>query len=169
AAASVMAYAVGLLGFTLVKVVAPGFYARQDTRTPVKVGVISVIANLVLNAVITIPWAMLGYVAPHAGLALSTSLAAFVNAGLLYWHLRRHRVYQPAQGWRALLGRALLANAVMAVMLWLFAGNLGVWLQRTALERSLWLAFWIVLAALVYFAVLFGSGFRLRDLRNRTA
>jgi putative peptidoglycan lipid II flippase len=166
---SVMAYAVGLMGFTLVKVVAPGFYARQDTRTPVRVGVISVIANLVLNVVITIPWAMSGYAAPHAGLALSTSLAAFLNAGLLYRHLRKQGVYAPAHGWRALLTRAAVANAAMGVMLWLFSGNLDVWLERTAWQRSAWLAFWIVLAGLVYFAVLFLSGFRMRDLRSKGA
>ncbi|MGH8370391.1 MAG: murein biosynthesis integral membrane protein MurJ, partial [Gammaproteobacteria bacterium] len=166
---SVMAYAFGLLGFTLVKVVAPGFYARQDTRTPVKVGVISVVANIVLNAIITIPWAVHGLVAPHAGLALSTSLAAFINAGLLYRYLRKQSVYVPASGWRALLIQTVIANAVMGGMLWLFAGDLGVWLERSAWQRSIWLAFWIALAALVYFAVLFLSGFRLRHLRSRTA
>jgi len=100
AEASLMAYAVGLTGFTLVKVFSPGFYARQDSRSPVKIGVISVVANIFLNLVITIPWAMSGLAAPHAGLALSTSLAAFVNAWLLYRGLRRSQVYQPAAGWR---------------------------------------------------------------------
>lgn len=165
AAASLMAYALGLVGFTLVKVLAPGFYARQDSRLPVRVGVIAVVANVVFNLAITIPWAMSGRNAPHAGLALSTSLAAFVNAWLLYRGLRGQGAYTPLPGWRALFARALLANAAMALMLWLFAGNVSLWLARDAWQRGLWLAFWIVLAMLVYFAVLFAAGFRLRHLR----
>ncbi|MGA9853181.1 MAG: murein biosynthesis integral membrane protein MurJ [Gammaproteobacteria bacterium] len=166
AEASLMAYAVGLVGFTLAKVFAPGFYARQDTRTPVKIGVIAVITNVVLNIVITIPWAMSGLSAPHAGLALSTSLAAFINSWLLYRGLRRAGVYNPAAGWRVLLRQVLIANAVMAGLLWWLVGDLSVWLGRNALHRGLWLAFWIVVAILVYFLALFLGGFRLRHLRR---
>ncbi len=166
AEASLMAYAVGLLGFTLVKIFAPGFYARQDTRTPVKIGVISVIANVVLNILITIPWAMSGWAAPHAGLALSTSLAAFINAWLLYRGLRRTGVYTPTPGWRPLLRQVMIANLVMAGLLWWRAGDLGEWLARDALHRGLWLAFWIATAMLVYFVVLFLTGFRPRHLRR---
>lgn len=164
-----MAYAVGLVGFTLAKVLSPGFYARQDSRTPVKIGVISVVANIVLNLVITIPWAMSGLAAPHAGLALSTSLAAFINAWLLYRGLRKTQVYQPADGWRLLWRRVLIANVVMAALLWGLVRPLPVWLERGASHRVLWLAVWIVVAIVVYFLVLFLSGFRLRDLRRAPA
>ncbi len=166
ASASLSAYAFGLLGFTLVKVCAPGFYARQDTRTPVRIGVISVIANILLNIMITIPWAMSGMRAPHAGLALATSLAAFINAWLLYRGLRRLGVYTPAAGWRPLLWRVLVANLVMGGLLWLGAGNLDIWLARNGVQRGLWLGFWILLAMAVYFLVLFACGFRLRHLRR---
>ncbi len=166
ASVSLSAYAFGLLGFTLVKVFAPGFYARQDTRTPVKIGIISVIANIVLNIVITIPWAMSGAAAPHAGLALATSLAAFINAGLLYRGLRRSGVYTPAPGWRPLFRQVLIANLAMGGLLWLGAGNLNVWLERNAVHRGLWLALWVAAAMLVYFLVLLLSGFRLRHLRR---
>jgi putative peptidoglycan lipid II flippase len=166
ASVSLSAYAFGLLGFTLVKVFAPGFYARQDTRTPVKIGVISVVANIALNIMITIPWAMSGVAAPHAGLALATSLAAFINAWLLYRGLRRLEVYAPAPGWRTLMWRVLIANLIMAGILWLGAGNLDTWLGRNALHRGLWLGFWILLAMLVYFLVLYICGFRLRQLRR---
>jgi putative peptidoglycan lipid II flippase len=166
ATASLSAYAFGLLGFTLVKVFAPGFYARQDTRTPVKIGVISVVANILLNIMITIPWAMSGARAPHAGLALATSLAAFINAWLLYRGLRRLGVYTPAGGWRPLLWRVLIANLAMGGLLWLGVGSLDSWLGRDALQRGVWLGFWIVAAMLVYFSVLFISGFRLRHLRR---
>ncbi|MBU6422124.1 MAG: murein biosynthesis integral membrane protein MurJ [Gammaproteobacteria bacterium] len=166
AQASLMAYAIGLMGFTLVKVFSPGFYARQDSRTPVKIGVISVVANIVLNLIITIPWAMSGLAAPHAGLALSTSLAAFINAWLLYHGLRRTQAYQPAAGWPLLWRRVLIANAVMALLLWVLVRPLHVWLERGASQRVLWLAIWIVAAIVVYFAALFLGGFRLQHLRR---
>ncbi|HEX6550634.1 MAG TPA: murein biosynthesis integral membrane protein MurJ [Gammaproteobacteria bacterium] len=167
--AALMTYSLGLLGFTLVKVLAPGYYARQDTRTPVRIGVISVIANIVLNGIITIPWAMHGWKAPHAGLALSTSLAAFVNAGLLYRGLRKEGVYQPGANWQPLLLRVLIANLVMGGMLWWGTRGLDTWFTRSALHRGAWLAFWVGLAMLVYFAVLFLIGFRVRDLRAKGA
>ncbi len=169
ATASLSAYAFGLLGFTLVKVLAPGFYARQDTRTPVKIGVISVVANIVLNLLITVPWAMSGLRAPHAGLALATSLAAFINAALLYRGLRRLGVYTPVPGWRPLVWRVLAANLVMGALLWLGSGKLDIWLTRNALHRGLWLAFWIVLGMAVYFLMLYACGFRLRHLRRAAA
>ncbi|MGH8372767.1 MAG: murein biosynthesis integral membrane protein MurJ [Gammaproteobacteria bacterium] len=167
--AALMMYSIGLLGFTLVKVLAPGFYARQDTRTPVRIGVISVIANIVLNAIITIPWAVHGWTAPHAGLALSTSLAAFINAWFLYRGLRKEGVYQPGANWRPLLLRVLIANLVMGGMLWWGVKGVDIWFARSALHRGAWLAFWIGMAMLVYFAVLFLSGFRIRDLRSKGA
>ena len=165
ATASLTAYAFGLLGFTLVKVFAPGFYARQDTRTPVRIGVIAVLANILLNFVITVPWAMHGWTAPHAGLALSTSLAAFINAWFLYRELRKRGIYVPTPGWRPLLWRVTGANLVMGVILWWGVGKLDVWVGRDALHRGLWLAFWMVTAMLAYFAVLFLAGFRVRHLR----
>ncbi|MGH8279013.1 MAG: murein biosynthesis integral membrane protein MurJ [Gammaproteobacteria bacterium] len=163
---SLMAYAVGLVGFTLVKVLSPGFYARQETRVPVKIGVISVIANIILNVLITIPWAMSGLAAPHAGLALATSLAAFLNAALLYRGLRRGDIYHPSAGWRPLLRRVLLASVAMALLLWGLVGHLAVWVARPTADRILWLAIWIIAAAVLYFGVLFGTGFRLRHLRR---
>lgn len=168
-AAALMTYSLGLLSFTLVKVLAPGFYARQDTRTPVRIGVIAVVANIVLNVLITIPWAKYGFTAPHAGLALSTSLAAFLNAGLLYRGLRRDGVYRPAPGWRPLLLRVLIANLVMGGVLWWGVHRLDRWFARDALQRGGWLAFWIVLAMLIYFGVLFLSGFRIQHLRSNDA
>ena len=124
------------------------------------------IANVVLNIVITIPWAMSGAAAPHAGLALATSLAAFINAGLLYRGLRRSGVYTPAPGWRPLFRQVLIANLALGGLLWLGAGNLNVWLERNAVHRGLWLALWVAVAMLVYFLVLLLSGFRLRHLRR---
>lgn len=158
-------YSMGLLSFTLVKVLVPGFYSRHDSRTPVRTGVVSVVANFVLNMVITVPWARAGWIAPHAGLALSTSLASFINAALLYRELRRTGVYTPTLGWGRLLMRVMIANVVMGGMLLLFSGQLSLWEGRGALHRAEWLCIWMLMAMLAYFGTLFAVGFRLRDLR----
>jgi putative peptidoglycan lipid II flippase len=158
-------YAMGLLSFTLVKVLVPGFYARQDSRTPVKTGIISVAANFGLNMLITVPWALAGKVAPHAGLCLCTSLASFINAWLLYRGLRKAGVYSPTAGWQRLLLQVLVASLVMGAMLWFLSGDLDLWMARGALHRVVWLTFWMFMAIMVYFAMLFLMGFRIRDLQ----
>ena len=158
-------YSMGLLSFTLVKVLVPGFYSRQDSRTPVRTGIIAVAANFLLNMLITVPWARAGWIAPHAGLALSTSLASFINAGLLYRELRRTGVYTPTLGWSRLLLRVAIACVVMGGMLFLFSGHLALWQARGALHRATWLAVWLLLAMAAYFGTLFAVGFRVGDLR----
>ena len=158
-------YSMGLLSFTLVKVLVPGFYSRHDSRTPVRTGVVSVISNFVLNMLITVPWARAGWIAPHAGLALSTSLASFINAWLLYRHLRKNGIYTPTAGWARLLMRVMIANVVMGGLLLLCTGNLQIWEGRTALHRGAWLCIWMLVAFCAYFGTLFAVGFRIGDLR----
>ena len=106
---SLVAYAAGLTGFTMVKVLAPGYFARQDTATPVRVGLISLGSTMVINLLFVVPWALAGWEAPHAGLALSTSLGSFINSGLLYRGLRRSGVLLPAPGWGRFLARVAVA------------------------------------------------------------
>lgn len=158
-------YSLGLLSFTLVKVLLPAYYARQDSKTPLRTGIVAVGANLFFNLVITVPWAMSGYIAPHAGLCLSTSLASFVNAWQLYRGLRKAGVYTPSEGLKTLLMRVVFASLVMGSMLFFFAGSLESWMGRHALQRVAWLAFWLVAAMAVYFVVLFAAGFRIAHLR----
>ncbi|HET7176486.1 MAG TPA: murein biosynthesis integral membrane protein MurJ [Gammaproteobacteria bacterium] len=158
-------YSSGLLSFTLVKVLVPGFYSRHDSRTPVRIGVMAVLANFVLNMLITVPWARAGYMAPHAGIALSTSLAAFLNAWLLYRELRKTGVYAPTRGWSRLLLRVMAANLVMGAVLYFGAGDLASWMAQSAWHRIAHLAVWILGAMAIYFGTLFLAGFRLGDLR----
>lgn len=157
---SLMAYAVGLLGFTLVKVLAPGYFARQDTRTPVKVAVVAMVANMLLNAAIVIPMVMTGFVAPHMGLALATSVAAFINAGLLFAGLLRSGVYRPRAGWGRLILQGLVANALMAVLVLWLAGPFSDWLAADAWTRILRLALCIGAGMGVYGLVLLILGVR---------
>ncbi len=154
---SLTAFALGIAPFMLVKVLASGFYAKQDLRTPVRIAVIAMITNTVLNCLLIWPLA-------HAGIALSTSLAALVNGGLLYVFLRRRGFYRPREGWKLFALRLTIANAVVAIWLWVFAGNLQTWITQNSLWRLAHLAFLLVTAVIIYFAVLWLSGVRLHHL-----
>ncbi len=168
AAVSLMAYGGGLVALTLVKVLAPGYFARQDTRTPVRVGLIALGSNMTFNLLVVAPWAMADLPAPHAGLALSTSLSGFLNAALLWRGLRRDGVLLADSGRGRYLLQVGAACAAMALVLLLITPPLAEWLAATALTRCLWLAGIIAAAALVYFATLLLVGVRPRSLRMKT-
>jgi putative peptidoglycan lipid II flippase len=157
---SLVAYALGLQAFILIKVLAPGFYARQDTRTPVRIGVIAMAANMVFNLLLIFPL-------QHAGLALATSLSAYLNAYLLWRGLRREQAYVPSPGWSRLGLQVGLAALGMAVLLVTLAPPLDAWLAAARLVRVGWLAGLILAAALVYFTLLWLAGLRPAALRGR--
>jgi putative peptidoglycan lipid II flippase len=159
---AVIAYSVGLVGLILVKVLAPGFYARQDIRTPVRIAVITLIATQVMNAALIVPLR-------HAGLALATSLGACLNAGMLFILLRRRGIYRPQPGWLAFGLKLALAVIVMAAALWFTAGSASEWLAASASHRVLRLSGVIAAGAGGYFATLWIVGFRLRDFHHRAA
>lgn len=160
-----MAYSWGLLGFSLVKVLAPGYFARQDTRTPVRVGLIALGANMALNVAVVLPAKYLGFPVPHVLLATSTCISAAINTLLLWRGLRREGVYLPGPGWPALLARIAGASAVMAALLAWGAGDLASWLQDPPAQRALRLAGWVLAGAATYFGVLFATGLRFGQLR----
>ena len=159
-AMSLMAYSFGLLGFILVKVLLPGFYSRQDTKTPVKIGIIALTVNMVFNIIIVLPWYWLDYPGAHAGLAIATSISAFSNAFLLYRWLRKHDVYQPAQGWTKVWIQVITANAIMLLVLWSGQHELEQWLQWSISERIIQLLLSIGLALGSYFGCLLLLGVR---------
>lgn len=156
---SLMAYALGLLSFILIKVLAPGYYSRQDTRTPVRIAVIAMFANMVLNIILVFPLA-------HAGLALATSLSATLNAFLLFRGLRKAGVYRPEPGWLLLILRGAAASAVMGgVLLW-GVGDLTSWLGMATVDKVWRLLIWVLAGAASYFAVLALLGIGPRHFRN---
>ncbi len=165
---SLIAYAFGLLGFTLVKVLAPGYFARQDTRTPVRIGLIALGANMSFNVLVVVPWVWLGYPAAHAGLAASTSLASFLNAGLLLRGLTRTGVLSLSGGWNRLLVQTGAACGVMAMLLLQVVPGEAAWLEAGVLERCTWLAGSIAVGVLCYAATLWATGLRLAALRVKT-
>ena len=124
---SLMTYSFGLLSFMQVKILAPGFYARQDTRTPVRFAMVSIAVNMGFNLVVVVPMILLDVPAPHAALALATAVAGYVNVWQLYRSLRRDGVYQPAPGWGRLAGRLAVANGAMAILLLVAVPGLEQW------------------------------------------
>ena len=160
-----MAYALGLPAFSAIKILAPGFFARQDTRTPVKIAIRAVILNMLLNVIFVSSLWLLNVPAMHIGLALATALAAWAQAGWLLRRLLQENAYQPAVGWQRFLLQISGATLVMGAALWVFGPNMDVWLAATLLERVCWLMLLIGGGALSYFAVLWLSGVRLRQFR----
>lgn len=134
AAFSLQAYSIGLVAFMLIKVLAPGYFSRQDTKTPVAIGIKAMVANMGLNIVFVVPlhfyW-QLG----HVGLALATSLSAFLNAGLLFWGLYKAKVYQPLTGMVATLLRIILASVSMAVVVYWWLPATEQWLMWSWWQR----------------------------------
>jgi putative peptidoglycan lipid II flippase len=166
ASLSLMAYSVALVGFTLVKVLSPGYFSRQDTRTPVKVSIRAMLVNIVLNGLIVVPMILLDIPGAHAGLAVATGLAAIYNASALYHGLQVSGIYVPREGWRLLALRVLAANLVMAATLWMAAGPLDAWLAASWRWRSLQLTGCIALGLAVYLATALALGLRPRHLRQ---
>ena len=159
---AVIAYSLGLIGLILVKVLAPGFYARQNVKTPVKIAIFTLIITQLLNLLF-----VFGLNLQHAGLALSIGLGACINAGLLYFHLRRDGIYHIQTGWLKFFSKMMAALIVMASALYWLAQRAGDWLQMATVLKLTWLAVLVVVGAVVYFAVLWLLGFRPRDFSKR--
>ncbi len=155
---SLMAYSLGLLPFIMIKVLAPGYYARQDTKTPVKIAIIAMVTNMVFNIILVFPLA-------HAGLALATTLSAFLNATLLFRGLRVEEVLLAEAGWPGLILRGLVASSVMGVVLFLLAGDLSSWVDVGTWDRIQRLALLIVSGAGVYSVALLFLGIRVNHFR----
>ena len=158
---SLRAYAIGLLGFILIKVLVPGFTSRQDMKTPLRYGIYSMLAGLALNVALVFPLA-------HAGLALATSLSAFVNAGLLLSKLLKDRVYRPVPGWRLFFLRVTFASLVMAAALshWV---DPAWWHPWSSGLRIMHLLKWIGVGLVLYVVALFLTGMGLQKPGFRSA
>ena len=161
---ALVAYSLGLLGLILVKVLAPGFYARQNVRTPVKIALVSLFVTQLLNLVM-----IFGFKLQHAGLALSIGMAACLNALLLYRGLRRHGIYTPQPGWATFYAKLSVAMLAMGAALWFAGGAEDDWMHWSLMARLLRLTFLVGLGGLVYFASLWLTGFRLNDFKRRAA
>jgi len=157
---ALMAYSVGLLAIILVKVLAPGFYAQQNIRTPVKIAIFTLVCTQLFNLALVGPLA-------HAGLALAISLGACLNAGLLFWKLRSQQLFEPQPGWAMFLLKLVLAVVLMSAVLLAGMHYMPVWEQGIMLERFLRLGALIVAGVVTYFGCLYLCGFRPRHFARK--
>jgi len=152
---SLKAYAIGLLGYLLVKILVAGFTSRQDLKTPVRYGIYAMIVSLALN-ILAIPLA-------HAGLALATSLGALFNAGLLIKKLMTEQIYRPEKGWLLFLLRIMLASLAMSAVLYFYV-DVSWWYEQSFWQRVSQLFIWILIAIVCYLMVLLLTGLRVAHL-----
>ena len=159
------AYAVGLVGFSFVKVLAPAYFAREDTKTPVRIALFALLVNLVLS--ISLAWYMTtsGIAGPHAGLAAATSVAAILNAALLYRGLKSTQVLQHSSGWPVLMSRVALACVLMYAALFQLYRPLEWWITASFTGRVVWLAVTVVAGVGAYIVALLLMGTRLSQFR----
>ena len=160
--AALLGYSGGLIGFIAVKILAPGFYARQDMKTPVRIAFITVLSAQTMAVILMFPMG-------HAGLTLATSLGACLNAALLYRALRSRDIYRLAPGWGRFLARVAPALAVLGAVLWWLGGPDGFWLAAKLWQRVARLALIIGAGAGAYFLALWLLGFRVRDFNRHEA
>ena len=167
---SLRAYAVGLIAFMLIKVLAPGFFARQDMRTPVRIGIIAMATNMVLNLLFVVPLHFYWQIG-HVGLAAATSVSAFLNALLLFIFLRKQGIYEPSSQWKKFMLRLFSSVILMLLVLiyfghWLGALDQTLWQQMTWWQRSGNIVALCAIGFLVYVGALLATGFRVADLRG---
>jgi putative peptidoglycan lipid II flippase len=159
---ALMAYSLGLVGMILVKILAPGFYARQNVVTPVKIGLLTLAATQLMNLAFIVPL-------KHAGLALSIGLGACLNAALLYRYLRRHGIYAPQPGWGMFAAKTVLSVAAMAALLHFAMRADSWWLQASWQHKVPAIGALVLLGAGAYGALLYALGMRWRDFSRSEA
>jgi putative peptidoglycan lipid II flippase len=156
----------GIPTFMLSKVLLPAFYARQDTRTPMRAAIITVVVNVVLTAAFVTPLWMAGIAAAHTGIAAATSIAGVVNAALLWRYLRRQGLYRAGPGWTRWLLRIVAGLSTMSLAVLAVRAHVGDWIALTMAWRWVWLLAAVGAGGAVYGATLLLLGLRPRHLRH---
>jgi len=159
ASLSLQAYIIGLVGFMLVKVLAPGFFSRQDTKTPVKIGIIAMVVNMIFNIILFFPLA-------HVGLALATSISAILNASLLFIALYRIKVFKPDGRWKAWFAKLLGGNLTLYGFIKYQMADIPNWQQWNTFERIENMVILVILSIMIYAVAMFVFGVRGRDLKH---
>lgn len=156
---ALIAFALGIPAFMMVKIFASAFYSHQEMRTPVRIGIIAMITNTVLNCILIWHFA-------HAGLAFSTTVAAYLNTALLFKILLKKKYFTYHPGLAIYLLRLFIANGLVALSLYYFNADIDTWLNWSAFDRALHLGYLVVMAAAIYFGSLTLSGFNWKDLKR---
>ncbi|CAB9543275.1 Peptidoglycan lipid II flippase MurJ [Bathymodiolus brooksi thiotrophic gill symbiont] len=156
-ALSLMAYGTGLMAFIAIKILAPVFLARGDTKTPVKVGIIAMGSNVFLNVI-------LAYYYAHTGLAIATSISAVINASLLYYYLNQRTIFTLSKNFFKLFLKVLLATIIITIFILNFNQTINDYLYANAWNRVLEISYVIGLSVLIYFISLRLLGVKMRKL-----
>jgi len=156
-ALSLMAYGSGLIAFIVVKILAPVFLSRGDTRTPVKVGVIAMVSNVFLNVIFA-------YYFAHVGLAIATSISAVINASLLYYYLTKQSIFNASTDLIKLFFKVLLASFIMVAFILTFSNNISFYLESSAWQRISSMSIIIGASIAVYFVCIRLLGIRMNQL-----
>ncbi|MCF6193769.1 MAG: murein biosynthesis integral membrane protein MurJ [Kangiellaceae bacterium] len=159
ASLSLKAYIIGLLGFMLIKVLATGFFSRQDTKTPVKIGIVAMVMNMVFNIILFFPLA-------HVGLALATAISAILNASLLFFALRKSGAFVPDGGWKSWISKLVIGNLALLAFIHYQMADVIEWQAWTSLQRSQNMLILVMFSVLIYVAAMYTLGVRGRHLRH---
>jgi putative peptidoglycan lipid II flippase len=149
---ALIAYSIGLVALILIKILAPAFYARQNIKTPVKIAILTLFCTQLMNLL------FIGYL-KHAGLALAISLAACINAGLLFYFLRKEKIFVLDEGWSIFILKIIVALSLMIISLFFLRGTFNDWINYSSIERIVNLLFIIILSGLIYLTSLKFLGF----------
>ena len=145
------------MAFIAVKILAPVFLSRGDTKTPVKAGIVAMTSNILLNLI-------LAYYYGHVGLAVATSISALINASLLYYFLLKQSIFKFSAAFYKMLYKVILASIIMVVYIYFSASSIDYYLQSSMLERVTMTSETIIISALIYFSILYLLGVRLKQI-----
>ena len=160
---TLIAFSIGLFSFILIKILVSAFYAQHNMKTPVKIAVFSLVCNMLLNLILII--ILIPYKEGHVGLAIATSISAIINASLLFYSLKKQKIYIPNKGWLIFIIKILTANITLAVVLFFLKGNIEIWFNSTFIHRLLHILFLTFFGIVIYFIFLAILGFRKKHLQ----
>jgi putative peptidoglycan lipid II flippase len=166
-AIALSAYALGLPAFILIKILAPGFFARQDTKTPVRIGIIALISNMLFNIMLVVPMVMLDFATPHLGLAIATTLSGWQQVVMLYRGLSRQQIYSLSLENISLLKKTIIPLIAMSTLIYLTSPSNESWSAFNALQRVGYLCAIIGLGIGSYCVLIFALGARLHQFRAK--
>ena len=166
-ALALKAYSIGLVGFSFVKILAPAYFAREDTKTPVRIAILSLVINLILSIFFASYMTFNKIDGPHVGLAIATSIAAIFNSALLYFGLRKSQILKHSDDWPIFLIRVTISCFIMIIMLNYFDKPLDWWTGADFSKRIFWLTLSIILGAVTYFFTMLILGTKLIDFKLR--
>tara|TARA_B100001121_G_C18351755_1_gene462799 strand:- start:23 stop:634 length:612 start_codon:yes stop_codon:yes gene_type:complete len=164
-ALSLKAFSIGLIGFSFVKILSPAYFARKDTLTPVKIGIYCLLLNIILGSSSAFYLNKIDYEGTHLGLALSISVAAILNAGLLFSGLKKKNIIKRLSGLKEFIVKLLIANSFMLMFLTYTIQPLEWWLGLGVLQRFSWLALFILVSVGIYVLILSILGMKIKELR----